>query len=456
MSFASRVAGTSERTAPTIPFDEWANYFTYNGLSYAFGLNQTLTGNVEEIGNHFDGLVQGAYRSNGIVFACIKARQMLISQARFQFQELRGGRPGDLFGTQALGILERPEPGKVTGDLLSAASVDADIAGNHFLARRITNGQLRLKRLRPHWVDIVLGSEDGGDASDIDAEVLGYVYWPGGRDSGNDGIPLLREQVAHFAPVRDPSASYRGMSWLSPIIREIQGDSAATSHKLKFFENGATVNLIVQTGIPDPDKFKEWVKLFREGHEGAANAHKTLFLTPGADATAVGADFQQMDFKSVQGSGETRIAMASGMHPVIIGASEGLAGSSLNQGNFMAARRLVADKELRPWWSNFAGSLETIIPPPNGSRLWYDDRHIPFLAEDVKDAVEAQGVQSRTIRTLVDAGYTSESVVLAVNNADWSRLVHSGLYSVQLQKPGEKSGTNVNGPAVAEPVATEA
>jgi hypothetical protein len=53
----------------------------------------------EKIEANFRGYVDGAYKANGIVFACIAARQLLFSEARFQFRRLRFGRPGDLFGT---------------------------------------------------------------------------------------------------------------------------------------------------------------------------------------------------------------------------------------------------------------------------------------------------------------------------------------------------------------------
>ncbi|WP_199844194.1 hypothetical protein [Streptomyces sp. RTd22] len=78
-------------------------------------------------------------------------------------------------------------------------------------------------------------------------------------------------------------------------------------------------------------------------------------------------------------------------------------------------------------------------PPGGGSgaiRLWYDARDVPFLREDRKDAAEIQGIQSRTIRALLDAGFTPESVVAAVEAEDYTLLVHTGLFSVQLQKPG--------------------
>lgn len=36
------------------------------------------------------------YSSNSVVFACAMVRMLLFSEARFQFQHMRGGRPGDL------------------------------------------------------------------------------------------------------------------------------------------------------------------------------------------------------------------------------------------------------------------------------------------------------------------------------------------------------------------------
>jgi phage portal protein BeeE len=226
------------------------------------------------------------------------------------------------------------------------------------------------------------------------------------------------------------------MSWLTPVVREIMGDGAATAHKLKFFENGGTPNMVIKRDDPvTGDTFNAWVAAMRAGNEGLANAYKTLYLSAGADATAVGADMQQLDFKVVQGAGETRIAAAAGIHPVIVGLSEGMQGSSLNAGNFNSARRMVADRTMSPLWRNVAGSLEVLVPPPGGSRLWWDGRDIPFLREDRKDAAEIQQIKAASIRQLVDAGYVPESVVKAVEGENMTLLKHSGLYSVQLQPP---------------------
>ena len=149
----------------------------------------------------------------------------------------------------------------------------------------------------------------------------------------------------------------------------------------------------------------------------------------------------------MQAAGENRIASASGLHPVILGLSDSLQGASLNQGNFTSARRLTADKTLRPLWGGLAGALQTIIPTPGGSRLWYDDRHIPFLADDVKDAAEVRQMNTSAMRQLIDGGFEPDSVVDFITSGDYKRLKHSGLTSVQLLPPG----TVADNPAPEEP-----
>lgn len=400
-----------------------------------FGYGRPATGDERPIYGDFMVAAEQIFKRNGPVAALMFARQMVFSESRFQFQRMNKGRPGDLFGTNDLAILETPWTNGTTGDLLSRMIQDADLSGNAFFT--VVNGQI--KRLRPDWVTIVTGSQEEpdlyGDA--IDGEILGYIYSPRSPGSG-EGTVLLPEDVAHFAPIPDPMYQYRGMSWLTPVIREIEGDTAATVHKLGFFKNGATPQLVVSMDASvSPDMFQRFMTKMESGHSGAHNAYKTLYLGGGADVTVAGSDLRQLDFKATQGAGETRIAAAAGVPSVIVGFSEGLQGSSLNAGNYTAARRRFSDGTLRPLWRQAAGALATIVNVPSNARLWYDDRDIVFLQEDRKDAAEIGSVQAMTIRQYTDAGFTPDSAVAAVLAADLTLLKHSGLYSVQLQKPGE-------------------
>lgn len=406
----------------------------------------------EQIENDFEAYIELAYKGDGPVFSAIADRQRIFSQARFAWQQFRNGRGGDLFTNDDLWLLQKPGPNMTTGELLSRMDVTASLAGNYYATTADDNGRIgraatgtgrRIAYLRPDWVTIIVGSHND-DPNAVDAKVVAYEYRPKttALSVQSEPVLLLPSEVCHYSPQPDPAARFRGMSWLTPIIREIQSDKAATVHKERFFKNGAQLSTVIALKDIDEDGFDEFVENYNKSHVGAENAYKTLFLLGGADVTTLTADLKQLDFKATQGAGETRIAMASGMHPVILGMSEGLAGSSLNEGNFGAARRLVADKTMRHLWSVAAASLQTLVTPPNSStQLVPDLREVAFLREDAKDLAEIQGIESRSIRTLLDAGYEGDSVIEAVTTGDWVRLRHSGLYSVQLQPPGRSLPT---------------
>lgn len=421
--------------------------FIYGGNTYALGnpVQQTLAGNTaERIGSDFIGLSGAAYQANGVVFACMLNRQLMFSTIRFQYQRIIGGRPSETFGDQSLEILERPWPGGTTQDLLTRVINDADLAGNSYhtaetnLANLGGDGGRQVLRLRPDWTAIVLGKRRSG----LGFEKLGYVYQDGGFGGEGDEVYLLPGDVAHFAPIVDPLASHRGMSWLTPVIREVQADGLMNVHKRRFFENGATPNMVIKhpPNMP-PEKVRAFRDKMNAEHQGAANAYKAMHIGGGADVTVVGANFQQLEFAVSQGHGETRIAAAAGIPPVIVGLSEGLAAATYS--NYGQARRRYADGTMHPLWQNVAGSFAPLLRDARplaqpGTRLWYDARDVPFLREDEKDAAAIAETEARTIRTLVDGGYTPDSVKRAVLAGDFGLLEHSGLYSVQLQAAGSQ------------------
>jgi HK97 family phage portal protein len=415
----------------------------FNGVTYTIP-----TQSQEDPGYAFSGLAR-AYKSNGVIYACIQNRIALFSESAFAFRRRRSTGPAGLFSNADLRILETPWVGGTTGDLLARNLLYADLAGNAYTVRRGQN----LTVLRPDWVTIIGGVRTAPDATvwNVDATVLGYAYQEGGPGSGKDPVIYLPEEVAHFAPSPDPEARFRGMSPLSPIVREIMGDNAARDHKLKFFENAATPQLAVKLDVQDLEIYKKWIETFNEQHGGVSNAYKTLFLGAGADTTVVGANLQQVDFKVTQGAGETRIAAALGVPPVIVGLSEGLAAATYS--NYAQARRRFADQTIRPLWRNICGSLANIITVPPDAQLWYDDRDIPALQEDLKDRAQVAQLQSVTIKQLVDAGYDPPAVIDAVTGEDFSVLKtkHTGLFSVQLQPPTDPNALPAPTPQKALP-----
>lgn len=433
-----RLARSEARDFPGLSLADYASWFGFDGLQYPIVQTSMSTINEERL----PATAAAAVKQSSPVFALVLARMQVFSQVRFQWTRFKAGAPTDLFGSSELAVLERPWPNGTTADLLARMEMDVSTAGNAYIRRK---GAL-LHRLHPEWVSIVLGSNEDADhpADASDTTVAGYMYRP------PDSKPQLffPNECAHYAPLPDPYFNYLGMSWLTPVIRDIQADSAQTEHKIAFLKNAATPNLAIKF---DPasslESVKEFKELIEEEHKGAFNAWKTLYLGGGADVEVVGKDFKELDFAATQGKGESRLASAAGVPPSWVGFSEGLAGSALNAGNFSSARRRFSDGTMQHLWTNAASSLQSIIRPPDaGAELWFTTAAVAFMREDAGDLADIQSKQAITMSALVKEGWTPESIVAAVANNDWSLLVHSGRVSVQLQPAdAQPNNTDPNG-----------
>jgi phage portal protein BeeE len=439
-----------------------------------------MTSDRETIENGFEAYVEGAYKRNGVIWACIMARQYAFSTATFKWRKYdkETGRPGELYRNGKLALLERPWPGGTTGELLSSMEQDASLAGNAWWT--ITNdqgvyGKAALKgpnprfcRLRPDWVEMVIGqmgkSQSNSDPFAPDAQILLYVYKPtngqniiGARSAPSKPIALQPDEVMHYAPNKDPLARFRGMSWMTSILKEIEADSAATRHKKTFFDNAAVPNMVVKFDRDTSrDDFEEFVDNFKESHQGNWNAYKTLFLMGGADVTPISHDFQQMDFTRTLGRGEARIAMAAGVPSQWLGTSEGMQSSALAGSSLPAARRRFADGTIRYLWEVAASSLETLLDVPVDAHLWYDDRDIAFLREDAKDRADILAVQVSALNMMIMAGFKPDQAAKVVRDEDIGHLIgaHTGLVSVQMQamQNADERDARLDVPAIATAV----
>lgn len=423
--------------APT--FQDYADaWLRYQGQVYQPGYTTTMAGEkVEPVLDSFVGYVQGAYKTNGVVFAVSMARALLFTDITFRWRRYgQTGGGSDLFGNRDLELLERPWPGGTTQSMLMRAEQDATNAGTYFMAHE---GD-RFRRLRPDWCEFILTQPPD---KAVQSDVVGIKHTAGGKGSGgqvtlypvNPPRGMNPEGFAMFwAPIPDPDAMYRGMSWLTPVIEEKQADTAATRHKLKFFENAATPNLAVSLAdTVSPEQFSTFVRKMTEATAGIENAYKNLYVGGGATVTPIGANFQQIEFSGTQGHGETRVCAAGRVPPIIVGLSEGL--SAATYSNYAQARRAFGDSWARPQWKSFAGAVEPLLIVPDNARLWYDTRDVAFLREDNKDLADVLSVTMATINAAISNGFTPESAVAAVLAEDLSQLKHSGLLSVQLQDP---------------------
>lgn len=411
-------------------------------------------GNVEHAPTTGEGYATYGLMGNPIIFALCATRMMIFAQARFLYQNLSDdGRPEDYEWGPSLRILEKPWPNGQSTDLMCRMIQDVDLHGNFYAVTEgvRSKGTHRLRRLNPEWVDIILSADPRQAAA---SDVEGYRYRPGGSHDKDKWVyyPVdgSNGKVAHWAPYPDPLAMYRGMTWMTPIVRDIMADTAAAKHKGKFFENAATPNLVISYPVEmEGDEVQEFIELLKPKH-GVNGAYETMYLGGGADVTVVGSKMDQMAFKEVIGHGETRMAAAAGIHPVVAGFSEAMQGASLNAGNFGQAKRNTVDKTMVFLWVTAANALSVLVPEKPRKRLWYDDRDVPFTREDQEAIANILNIESSALLKMVRDGWTPESVVTSMMKSgakgSWDELVHTGLLSVQLQPPGETGGATIEDP----------
>ena len=378
----------------------------------------------ETLGTDLRDYAENGYSANGIIFALVGARLALFSQAEVKFQQLSTRR---LFGTQALRLLESPWPGGTTADLLARMEQDASLAGNAYVYRA---GD-RLVRLRPDWVEVA-HVEWTDEAGFEHYDVIGYVY----REDGYEDPAFLPvEDVAHWTPVPDPLKRHLGMSWVTPVVREVQADKQMTAYRASFFDNAATPNLLIKYQQKlSPQTVQAIRERWQARYGGASAAGATVVLDEGADVTVVGQSFEQMTFEAVQKAGEARMASAAGVPPIVAGLGAGLDASTYS--NYAQALRSFANGTMQHLWTSAAAALAKLVDVPAGARLTFDTGNIPALQDAETDRATAAHIYSQAASVLITAGFEPESVQNALVAGDMSLLVHSGMVSVQLQSPG--------------------
>ena len=414
--------------------DDYQAWIQMSGATFPVQTSTLLGAQPEALADGPD--FTSIYKSNGIVFACMAVRQRVFSQITFRFAALNNGKVGKLFGGPEIDILSKPWPNGTTGDLATRMITDADSKGAFFGVRE---GDWIYRR-DPLKMWTVLS---GNPAEEEFVDIVGYVYRPKGKQG--PAFSYTPSEVCHWTPNLDPDETYpKGMSWITPILREIRSDNSATDAKASSFANGMTPNMVVKfpENVMTQAQFDQFKAKMDAEYAGSAKTGKTLYLAPGADVDVVGQSFKELDFAETQGRDETRIASAAGVPAVIVGLKESLGGSSLNAGNYAAARRSFADGTMSDLYRGAAAALETLVPAPQKfgpAKLWFDISQVPFFREDRADAATIRQTQATTISSLITAGYEPDTVVAAMEAEDFSLLKHSGRYSVQLLPPGDNT-----------------
>src|SRR5258708_1272163 len=149
----------------------------------------------------------------------------------------------------------------------------------------------------------------------------------------------------------------------------------------------------------------------------------TVVLDQGAELTVVGSNLSQLDFANVAAGGVERILADANVPGVLVGL-EPLRGAGRG---YQESMQKLANLYGRPQWRSACGALSQLLDVPAGNRLWFDTSDIAALQDGEMERGQAALVRAQALLALVQAGYTHESAIAAVDAMDLSQLKAGGL-----------------------------
>jgi phage portal protein BeeE len=375
------------------------------------------------------GWAQNVHGSDSPVFSAILVRMMLLSEAQFQFQAKDDKH---LYGNTSLAVLEHPfGPDSTSGELISRCEQDASLAGNAYIWN--VPGEDLLVRLRPDWTTIISELVQLPGGGQYRRKVGYWVEPPKSVLGQGSGQFYPADEVAHWHPIPDPQADFRGMSWLTPVMRDIQGDDAMTRYKIRYLQNNATPNIVIKYAQKlQPATIDSIRDRMTARYGGPDNAGKTLVLDQGADLTLAGNSLTEMDFGNVSVEGVQRVLAPSGVPGLLIGL-ESIKGAGKS---YEEVIRRFGDITLRPLWRGLCAALEPLVADvPAGARLWYDTGDIAALQEGEQVRAQVTLIRAQALLAMQQAGYDKMSAVAAVEAGDMSQLKEAAVPPVAAGLP---------------------
>ena len=187
----------------------------------------------------------------------------------------------------------------------------------------------------------------------------------------------IDNKVIRFEPYQilhikypDPNDSFVGIGVPQTIPTWIDNDNYAMEYNRKFFKNGASIGLYIQTDTNVEANIDRIRKSFGNRHEGVENAHKTPVLPKGAKLEHTGVTHRDMDFSALTDATRDRILAGFRVSKTILGTAE----SDTNRATAETADYVFSKRTIKPKMLMIISFLNEFLVPRYG-----DDLYLTFI-----------------------------------------------------------------------------
>lgn len=300
-------------------------------------------------------LVKQAYHKSELIYACVQEVATSVAEVIFKVQTEVNGVEFDVPDHPVQELLENPNPEMTSSEWWECILSLEQIAGDMYVWKErhpVTGQPVALWPLRPDWVRPVFSHSQ---------VVSGYNYWPGGF---GEGIPIPVDDMIHFIHAVDPLDVYgQGMSPVRVCMRNTALDNNITDYMKAFFDNAAVPFGIIKVKqrIQNRRIANAIRRRWTENFSGNRGWHAPAILDEDAEYQALGFNLEQLKVESLRNVPETRICMAFGIPPILVGAEVGLQRSTYS--NYREARASFWDETLSPLFKKYAERLQKNLMP---------------------------------------------------------------------------------------------
>ena len=372
----------------------------YEANEASITLTTQGTGFAELPDVNYGNYAKEGYEKNELVFACI--REIATSTSEAPAVAVRKySDPTEYMENGILyDLLETPNNHQTRYELVETIITYLQITGNAYLYKeRSIGGISGIYCLRPDRIKIVPNKY-------YEYEIDGKVY----------NIPL--EDVGHIK-FPNPTDDHYGLSPLQPLARMINLDIDATDFTRTFYRNAGVPSglLKLKRKIANRDEANRIRTAWKAQFQGIRNWHRVAILDDDASYEAMGSNMTDMEISDVRDLAESRICLALGVPPILVGAKVGL--KTATYSNYAQAKESFWEETLLPMYKRIEDALNRIIVNEMPSissteRIAFDFREVRALQDDETAIWNRNLTKAKIAKELVTAGFDpEESLVLA-------------------------------------------
>jgi HK97 family phage portal protein len=302
----------------------------------------------------YETYARNGYGRNELVYACIaeKAQSLPQSVLRVWPAGTSGGEP--LESHRLRQLIAQPNPVTNEFEFFELGVTYLDLAGNcPILIQRARDGlPAELWPLRPDLIRIF-------PSRNPRVWDYGYVVDPSAsaRGSQTEVIPIPRGDLIHIK-YPNPLDAYFGQAPLRPASKATTLDNAATDFVDRLLRNDAVPQTVVETANEINQTVADKLRaLWRQ----ATRRNEPAFLQQGMKIVTLGLNLRDLEFPDLRTISESRICMAFGVPPILVGAKVGLDRSTFS--NYGEARVSFWEETIMPLQRRFLEPVRTLLLP---------------------------------------------------------------------------------------------